>query len=245
MTKTQVIALLRKNKDDRGQASWKKLGQPLKSFGIGLTQLRKLAKQIGRDHDLALDLWTNEYYDARVIGALIDEPKKMTREQAEAQIDDVHLGMLAHVYCSCDAALAKAEIATELAVDWAESKDDVRRRCGYLLFYELSKNKKNPALNDTFFRKYVDRIQESIHDEENWVRDAMNTALLGIGKRSLALNKAVIRAAKKIGPVEVDYGDNSCKAPDILQHMTSPALQKRLGGQAAAVLGTTAARIKE
>jgi hypothetical protein len=48
MTKTQVLALLKENRDERGIAHWKKLGDKtgkLKSFGIGLTQLRKLAKE--------------------------------------------------------------------------------------------------------------------------------------------------------------------------------------------------------
>ena len=45
----------------------------LKSFGIGLTVLRKLAKQIGRDHELALQLWESDIYDAKIISLLIDE----------------------------------------------------------------------------------------------------------------------------------------------------------------------------
>ena len=122
MTKTEVIALLRENKNERGIIHWKKLGhKELKSFGIGLTQLRKLAKKVGRDHDLALELWNSDVYDARVIGTLIDEPKKMTRDQAESQVDELGFGMLAHVYCSCDATLPKASFARELAIDWMDS----------------------------------------------------------------------------------------------------------------------------
>ena len=63
MKKTEVLALLRANKNERGIQNWKKLGPKkakLKSFGIGLTQLRKLAKQIGRDHQLAQKLWDSD-----------------------------------------------------------------------------------------------------------------------------------------------------------------------------------------
>ena len=52
MNTTEVLALFEANKNDRGIENWEKLGgnaAKLKSFGIGLTQLRKLAKQIGRD----------------------------------------------------------------------------------------------------------------------------------------------------------------------------------------------------
>lgn len=229
MTKTEVMALLKENQNARGIEHWKRMGsKALKSFGIGLTQLRKLAKKVGRDHKLALQLSRSDVYDARVIGMLIDEPKKMTREQAEAQVEELHHGMLSYVYCSCDAPLAKTPFVRELAVEWMDSKDDKRRRCGYQLLYELGKNTKDKALTDVFFTKYIERIQKNIHREENWVRDAMNMSLLSIGKRNAKLNKVAIKAAKAIGPVEVDYGDNSCEVPDVVRHLTSDWLQKKL-----------------
>jgi len=229
MTKTQVIALLKKNKNERGIANWRKMGESkLKSYGIGLTQLRKLAKQVGKDHDLALNLWDSDVYDAKVIGLLIDEPKKMTRKQAESQVKDAKIGLLAHIYCSCDATLAKTSFARELAVDWMDSKNDTHRRCGYLLLYELGKNTRDKALDDAFFTGYVNRIEKKIRKEENWVRASMLGSLLSIGKRNPKLNKLTIKAAKAIGPVEVDYGDNKCESPDIVKHLTSDWLQNKL-----------------
>ena len=230
MNKTEVMALLQENHNERGIKNWKKLGyKNMRSFGIGLTQLRKLGKKIGRDQKLARQLWKSNVYDAKVLGLLIDEPKKMTREQAEQQVEDVDIGMLAHVFSTCDATLAKAPFAREVAVDWTESKDDTRRRCGYMLLYELSKNTRDKELTDAFFSGYINRIRECIHDEENWVREAMNGALMGMGKRNLKLNKAAIKAAKAIGPVEVDYGsDNSCEPLDVMKHLTSDYITRKL-----------------
>lgn len=228
MVYDEVIALLGEHRNQRGMANWQKVGSELKSFGVGLTVLRKLAKKVGRDHDLALELWGSDVYDAKVLGALVDEPKKMTRQQAERQIEDTAIGMLAHVYCSCDATLAKAPFARELAVDWMDSEDDLRRRCGYLLLYELGK-KKGKTLDDAFFETYLVRIQKRIHGEENWVRDAMNASLLSIGKRNAQLHEKTLAAAKAIGPVQVHYGDNSCQPPDIVKHLTSDYVLKKFG----------------
>ena len=228
MTKTQAIALLRENADERGIAHWKKLSSPLKSFGIGLTRLRKLAKQIGRDHKLALSLWKSDIYDAKVLGVLVDDPKQMTREQAEEQVaGGLEAGMLAHVFASCDAPLAKTSFAFELARDWMESPDAIRRRCGYALLYELSK--KNPkGMDDAYLLERIETIRDKIHDEEMWVRESMNTALMGIGKRNPKLNRAAIRAAKAIGPVDIDYGDdNACEPLDVLKHLTSDTMKKK------------------
>ena len=230
MTEKQVLALLKEHKNERGIANWEKLNAKktrLKSFGIGLTQLRKLAKQIGRDHQLASQLWKSDVYDVKVISLLIDDPKQLTPAQVETQVEDLEAGMLAHVFSSCDATLAKAPIAVQMANEWMQSTDVRRRRCGFSLLYELSK-KKSKELDDAYFLERIDTIRQSIHEEDMWVREAMNTALFGIGKRNKRLNKACIRAVKAIGPVDIDYGDdNSCEPLDVLKHLTSDYLQKK------------------
>ena len=66
MTKTEVLDLLKENRDARGEANWKAMGDRtggLISFGIGLTKLRAIAKQVGRDHDLALTLWNERNHE--------------------------------------------------------------------------------------------------------------------------------------------------------------------------------------
>ena len=107
----------------------------LRSFGVGLTKLRKLAKKVGRDHELALKRWQSDVYEARVVGLLIDQPERITRAQAE----ELGEGQLANVFSSCDASLAKVPFAQNLADDWVKSEDPARRSCGYGLANKLSR----------------------------------------------------------------------------------------------------------
>lgn len=230
MTKAHVLKLVKEQRNERGIVHWEsrfagKTG--LSSFGLGLTQQRKIAKQIGRDAKLAAELWQSDVYDLKVIGLLIDDPKAITREQAERQVEQLGGGYLAHVFSSCDATLAKSPIAFPLAKDWMDSEHPVRRRCAYGLLYELSK--KNPkGMDDDFLGNVIDRIQSSIHDEDMWVRESMGAALMGIGKRNVSLNKKAIKAARAIGPLDIDYGDdNSCEPLDVLKHLTSDYLKKK------------------
>jgi len=232
MTSKQVLALLKENRNERGMAHWEKRGAKgtkLKSFGIGLTQLRKLARQIGRDHQLAQQLWNSDVYDAKIIGLLIDDPKQISREQAEQQVDALQGGMLSHVLASCGAPLAKTPFAFDLAREWMESKDNIRRQCGYSLLYELSK--KNPqGMDDAYLLGRIEHIRTTIHGEDMWVREAMGCALMGIGKRNKKLNQVAVRAARSIGPLDIDYGDdNSCEPLDVLKHLTSDYLKQKLG----------------
>ena len=180
MTRTEVLDLLEENRDARGEANWKEMGDRtggLTSFGIGLTKLCTIAKQVGRDHDLALKLWKERNHDAKIIGLLIDDPKQLTRDQVEKQVDGAGPGMLSHVLSCCDATLPKSPIAFEIAKGWMASKDPVRRSCGYGLVYELAKDKKDKRLTYEFFG-CVEKIGNTIAKEENSVRVGMGGALM-------------------------------------------------------------------
>ncbi len=223
MKTSDVISLLKAHKNERGIKNWNKLEAEktgLKSFGIGLTQLRKLAKKIGRDHDLATELWQSPYYDAKVIALLIDEPKRITKEQAEIQVEQLEGGYLAHVFSSCNATLAKTPFAKELADKWMVSNDPTRRRCAYGLLYELSKSKKKNAPNNEYFLKQIKHIRASFNEEPMPVKMAMGSALMGMGLRNKPLNKAALVVSQFIGPIHFDES-GKCDPFDVSKHLTS------------------------
>ena len=231
MMRKQVFAILEAHRNERGMKNWEKMGYKasgLTSYGIGLTQLRKLARTIGRDHELATQLWNSDNYDAKTIALLIDDPKKITWEQAQRQVEQLDVGMLVHVFASCNATLAKVDFVVELSGEWIESENEVKRRCGYLLLYELSKNKRNKKLDDAFFLYHINDIQASIHEQSFKVAFCMQTALLGIGKRNKVLNAATIAAVKAIGPVATDPNDH-CEPMNIMKHLTSDYVKKKFG----------------
>jgi len=234
MTEREVLELLEAERDERGIQHWERLGDRtagMRSYGIGLTKLRKLAKKIGRDHELAAKLWATDVYDARVIALLIDEPKQITREQAERQVEELAGGMLAHVFASCDATLAKAPFALELADDWVRSDDPVRRDCGYGLLYEASKWKGKKAPDDAYFLDHIERIDAAIDDEPENVRMTMGAALMGIGKLSKPLNAAALAVARRVGPIEFTSASGACDPFDVAKHLTAEPLQKKLAKQ--------------
>jgi 3-methyladenine DNA glycosylase AlkD len=232
MTVSEVLALLEAESDERGMKHWEKLGSGtagLKSYGIGLSRLRKLAKQIGRNRELARALWKTDVYDARVIALLVDDPARITRDQAEKQVEELAGGMLAHVFASCDATLAKTPFAVELADEWVRSEDPVRRDCGYGLLYEASKLTGKKAPSEEFFLAHVERISKRIAKEPERVRLAMGAALMGIGKRSAILNRAALKVARAVGPIEFTSVSGDCEPFDIAKHLTSDRLKTKLG----------------
>lgn len=232
MTVSDVMALLDAERDERGMGHWGKLGASsagMRSFGIGLTRLRQLAKRIGRDAELARALWASDVYDARVIALLVDDPARVTRAQAERQVEELAGGMLAHVFASCDATLAKTPFAVELADAWVRSDDPIRRDCGYGLLYEASKLSGRKAPGEAFFLAHVERIAATIATEPERVRLAMGSALMGIGKRSAALNAAALAVALEVGPIEFTSASGACEPFDVAKHLTTDRLKEKLG----------------
>lgn len=224
MTKEEVLQLLETNKDERGIKHWNRLRfGNLSSYGIGLTRLKKLAKQIGRDHQLALELWELPIYDAKILATIIDNPREITEDQVNRQIRETGFWLLCHSYCSN--LLAKTSFVQKKAEEWAVSKDDLLRRCGYQMLCHIAKD--NKSLDNAYFQPYLKVIEKTIQSEENFVKDAMNNALWMIGQRSKPLNARAIEIAKKIGKIEVDYGDNSCQAIDVLKHLTGERVQQK------------------
>lgn len=232
MEVSDVLDLLAANQNDRGVENWRSLGfdaSGLSSYGIGLTQLRRLAKEIGRNRDLALSLWESDVYDARVIALLIDEPKAITRGQAESQVEQLEAGLLAHVFSSCDSSLAKSSVVGELVDGWTRSDDDRRRSCGYGLLSEVARFKGKKARGDEYFLEHLARIDQTIARQAPNLQLAMANAVLNIGKRNAALNAAALRIARKVGPIEFESPSGACEPFDVEKHLTTDRLKQKLG----------------
>ena len=59
-----------------------------KALGIKMPYLRKLAKKIGKNHELALELWATEIHEARILASMIEGPKTITESQIDSWITD-------------------------------------------------------------------------------------------------------------------------------------------------------------
>ncbi len=231
MKKSDVLAWLKNNQDERGIAHWKKRENTpagMKSYGIGLVKLRKFAKSVGRDAKLAAQLWKSNVHEMKIVSMLVDDPKTLTMGQAETQVEQLEGGYLAHVFSSCDATLAKAPFVVELADKWVKSKDAIRRRCGYGLLYEISKNTKKTAPDEDYFLAHISAIEKKHPRAPVPELMSMAGALMGIGKRTKKLNRAALKVAKQIGPIDFDP-DGSCDPFDVAKHLTGDYAKKKLG----------------
>jgi len=193
-----------------------------KRLGVSVPNLRKLAKQVGKDHTLALELWKTGIAEARIVAAMIDDPKQLTEVQMEDWVKDINSWDVCDQVCMN--LFEKTPLAWKKIVDWSGRDEEFVKRTAFSLIACLAWHDKKPE--DEKFIELFPVIVRGATDERNFVKKAVNWALRNIGKRNLNLNKAAVNVAKEIQ--RLDSKAARWIASDALRELESGAVQKRL-----------------
>src|SRR5688572_2398203 len=54
-----------------------------KAFGVTMASMKQVAKELGRDHALALKLWDTGWYEAQLVASMIGDPERLTAAEME------------------------------------------------------------------------------------------------------------------------------------------------------------------
>jgi len=197
--------------------------RPKKAYGIAIPVLRKMSKKIGRDHELALELWRSGIHEARILASMIDEPEKVTESQMEKWAEDFDSWDVCDQCCSN--LFDKVIFVDKKIKSYANKKEEYIKRTAFALIASLAFHKS--GLKDEDFEKYFEIIKKASTDERNYVRKAVNWALRQIGKRNKKLNKEAIKVAKDILRTYKDNKTARWIANDALRELESEKIQKR------------------
>jgi 3-methyladenine DNA glycosylase AlkD len=183
-------------------------------FGVSYAHLGKLQKKIKVDHELATSLWATGNHDARVLALKVADPSQLSAKAVDTWVKQLNNRGLTGEFATV---VARSNFATRRVGKWTQSKDEWVGSVGWLIVAALAM--KNDDLADDVFASYLDQIEKRIHSSKNRVRYNMNNALIAIGVRNNKLQKRAVAAAKRIGKVEVDHGETSCKTPDAIAYI--------------------------
>lgn len=193
-----------------------------KAFGVSAPQLRQLAKELRKEHELADRLWGTGVHDARILAALIDDPALVTERQMDRWAKDFDTWAVCDSACGC--LFDKTPYAWDKAVEWIEREEEYVKRAGFVLMAALAVHDKK-APNERF-EAFLSLIESHATDERNFVKKAVNWALRQIGKRNLHLNALAIRAGEQIR--RIDSKAARWIASDALRELTSDNVRQRL-----------------
>jgi 3-methyladenine DNA glycosylase AlkD len=197
------------------------------AYGLSAPQMHALAREAGRDHALALELWKSGVHDARHIAAMVADPALVTPGLMEVWARDFASWDVVDT-CCCYMFVYTAH-GWKKAVAWSRRPEEFIKRAAFSMMAYLAVHDKTAA--DAKFLALLPIIEREAGDERNFVRKAVNWALRQIGKRNLRLNRSAIAAGKRIRR----QSSRSARwiAADALRELRNASVQKRLKERAA------------
>ncbi len=222
----EIISKLKSLSDPEAVKGMARYGiNPKNNLGISIYKLRPIAKEIGKDHDLALKLWDSGIHDARLLACFIEDPAKVTGEQMDSWANDFDSWDICDQ--TCTSLFDLTPLAWRKVVEWAERDEEFVKRGAFSLIAGLAVHDKKAS--DKKFEQFFPLIKKHSIDERNYVKKAVNWALRNIGKRNLALNKQMIKLSEEI--LKIDSKSARWIASDAIRELKSEKIQIRLNNK--------------
>jgi len=195
---------------------------PHNTLGISVNTLRGIAREIGKDHDLAGELWASGIHEARILASLVDIPKQVTDEQMESWVKDLDSWDVCDQVCQN--LFARTSFACQKALAWSGRSEEFVKRAGFVLMARLAVPSAKTA--DETLDGFLPIIAREASDERNYVKKAVNWALRQIGKRNRYLHAKTIAVAQQIE--RMDSKAARWVAREALKELTSSKTIARL-----------------
>lgn len=168
------------------------------ALGVYMKDIKVLAKEIGRDDDLAIKLFDSGIYEARLLCSKVFSPRSLTEDLMEKWVQTFNNWEICDSFCMT--IFARSPLAEKKALEWVERAPEFEKRAAFVIMAAYCMADKK-AGNDTY-RQFFPLIKKEAVDERIYVKKAVNWALRSIGKRNIDLHKAAIRVAEEILTIE-------------------------------------------
>ena len=218
----KIISKFEELQDDKVKKSTQRFGVSYNYiYGISIPNIRKLAKEIGKNHELALKLWSHPYHESHLLATMIEESDKVTSNQLDEWVNSFYSWDIV------DQAVINLFInipeAKEKIFIWCESDKEFVKRTAFSLIAAIAIHDKKAKPED--FDKYFPLIKKAAFDSRNFVKKAVNWALRQIGKRDAECNENALYVAYEIAAIN----DKTCKwiASDAIKELESEKVQAR------------------
>jgi len=169
-----------------------------KRLGVAVPELRKLAKEIGKDHTLALQLWQTGIAEARILASMVDTPQQVDEAQMEEWVRDFNSWDVCDQVCMN--LFDKHPLAWQKVRDWAKREEEFVKRAAFALLACLAWH--NKAAADEQFVALLPVIRQGATDDRPMVKKAASWALRNIGKHNPRLHALALEEARGLATLD-------------------------------------------
>ena len=175
-----------------GMARYGIVGQEV--FGVKVPVLRAWAKEAGRDHELAQQLWAYPSRETRVLATMVDHWRWVDEAQMEGWAADFDSWEVCDQ--ACGNLFARTPFAYAKAMEWSARPEEFVKRAGFVLMADL--DHRDQKTSDEALAAFLPIIEREADDGRNFVKKGVNWALRDIGKRNRTLNAQAVAVAERL-----------------------------------------------
>jgi 3-methyladenine DNA glycosylase AlkD len=193
-----------------------------KAFGVSMATIQPYAKQLGKDHELALALWDTGWYEARILAAFVDEPDRVSAAQMDSWVRDFDNWGICDMLCF--KLFDRTPHAWKKIDQWSNRRDEYVKRAAFALLASVALHDKEAP--DAPFIKSFTIIERESTDPRNFVKKGVSWALRTIGHRNAVLNAKATNLARRLA----ESSDPAARwiGKDALKDITRPAILKKV-----------------
>ena len=137
MLLNEIVAFLNGKKNLSNLAGMARYGiSTNNAYGISMPVLRQKAKEIGTDHQLALDLFGTGIHEAKILAALVDVPSQVHQRQMENWLKGFDSWDVTDQVCTI--LFDKTVHAWKMAIKWTKRKSEYEKRAAYSIMAGLA-----------------------------------------------------------------------------------------------------------
>ena len=168
--------------------------RPAKAYGVATPVIRSIAKELGRNTELASALWSTNVLEARILATMIADPLQIPEEEVERWVHEFDCWSVCDSACIC--LLWKTPFAWRKVREWSRREPEYERRAAFALLAGLAVHDKKATGRQ--FHAALQLISKASGDERNYVKKSVNWALRQIGKRGPELRAAAMEVAETL-----------------------------------------------
>lgn len=191
----EVLAGLKQRSSKKVRDGMSRFGIPNDmAIGVAVGDMRKYAKELGRDHELAQALWQLQLYEARMLATMVADPKLVTAKLMDAWCRDFDNWAICDT--ACFGLFDRTVHAFSKVRIWSRRKGEFQKRAAFALLAGLAQHDKKSG--DVPFAACLPLIEAAATDDRNFVKKGVNWALRGVGERSQGLHKKALAVAGRL-----------------------------------------------
>ena len=227
-TVSQVMAALKKKGNPARIRIYANHGGPTdKMFGVSVADMKVVAKQIKGDQELANELYETGNGDAMYLAGMVADGSLMTKRLLDRWAKKANWVMISEYTVPWVATESKH--ARTLALEWMKSRKESVASSGWNTYSGHVTVTPDDQLDLVEIKAPLKRIESEIDTAPNRVKYTMNGFVIAVGSYVAPLAKQAKALAKKLGKVEVEQGNTSCKVPLATETIAKVEKAGRLG----------------